>query len=200
MDSANITGPFGTAQVTRANVSDVPGVLAVFDEAVAWLTQKGLSGQWGTTPFSAIPNMHNQFIDWIHDGTLYVARLNGTVEATIVLTDQAPKYAAHLWHSFPSTALYIEAFAATRSPQGRGVGLALLKWAEKYGKESGKTMMWLDCWADNPDLCKYYEQAGYEARGLLVVNEWRARLFAKQLSNDMKLESAPGLQGSPAGK
>ena len=32
-----------------------------------------------------------------------------------------------------------------------------------------------------PGLCDYYERAGYEPRGLLVVNQWRARLFEKRV-------------------
>jgi GNAT superfamily N-acetyltransferase len=182
MSGDRITGPFGEAWVSQATHADIPGVLAVFDDAVGWLTQKGLSGQWGSTPFSEIPNMHTQFADWIDDGTLYVARLDGEIAGTIVVTGEAPKYAAHMWDSFPNTGLYIEAFATRRSPEGRGLGRRLLQWAEDYAKQNGKSVLWLDCWADNPDLCDYYERAGYEPRGLLVVNQWRARLFEKQVA------------------
>jgi GNAT superfamily N-acetyltransferase len=182
MEDDRITGPFGEAWVSRAEQSDVPGVLAVFDDAVRWLTQKGLSGQWGTTPFSAIPNMRRQFEGWIDDGTLYVARLNEKIAGTIVVSEEVPKYAAGMWESFPDGALYIEAFAAKRSPEGRGLGGGMLRWAEDYAREKGKSVLWLDCWADNPELCHYYERAGYEPRGLLVVNDWRARLFEKQIT------------------
>lgn len=195
MSGDRIVGLFGEAWVSQAAQSDVPGVLALFDDSVSWLTEKGLSGQWGTTPFSEIPNMHRQFADWIADGTLFVARLDGAVAGSIVITGVVPKYAATMWESFPYTAFYIEAFATARSLEGRGLGRGLLQWAEQYASRNGKTALWLDCWADNPDLCNYYRRSGYEARGLLVVNQWRARLFEKQLS---PVEATRGVQSSPA--
>jgi GNAT superfamily N-acetyltransferase len=190
-----ITGPFGEATVSRAEQADVPGVLAVFDSAVSWLTRKGLSGQWGTTPFSAIPNMHKQFVDWIAASTLFVARIDGAVAGTMVITDDVPSYAEHMWGRFPDTALYIEAFATARSLEGLGLGRALLQWAEEYANRNGKSELWLDCWADNPDLCNYYTRAGYNARGLLVVNQWHARLFEKQISH---VQAERVLQNSPS--
>ena len=32
--------------------------------------------------------MHTQFADWIDDGTLYVARLDGEIAGTIVVTER----------------------------------------------------------------------------------------------------------------
>ena len=58
--------------------------------------------------------------------------------------------------------MYIEAFATSTVARGCGLGRSLLQWAEDYAKQKGKSVLWLDCWADNSDLCDYYERAGYE--------------------------------------
>ena len=44
--------------VTRriATGDDTEAVVALYDEAVAWLAASGRSDQWGTTPFSARPD------------------------------------------------------------------------------------------------------------------------------------------------
>jgi GNAT superfamily N-acetyltransferase len=176
-----ITGSCGTLWIIPACAEDLPELLSLFDDAVAWLVRRGITQQWGTTAFSEIPQMHKRFMEWIDRGELFVARSDDKLVGTLALSKVAPHYVAHLWQSFPESACYLEAFTTTRSLVGQGIGQALLQWAEHYALQQGKNTMWLDCWADNHALCGYYQRAGFAPRSEFLVGEWRGQLFEKSL-------------------
>ena len=177
-----ITGPYGEAWITRAGREDLPEVLALFDESVAWLVARGQEAQWGTTPFSELPRAHDRFMQWVEAGALYVARVGGRLVGVVTLSETVPYYATHLFESFPDTAYYLEAFTTARSMSGQGIGRDLLRWADQYALQHGKTTIWLDCWAGKPALPNYYQAAGYIPRQEFNVGEWRGLLMEKQLS------------------
>lgn len=176
-----LTGSYGEALVGRATADDLQSILALFDEAVVWLASRGREGQWGTTPFSDMPGSYHRFMQWIDSDALFVVRIGGNIVGTVALSETLPQYATGLFDSFPITAYYLEAFTTSRSLAGRGLGRDLLRWAEEYAREQGKTTIYLDCWAEHPDLPGYYEQAGYLPRTEFNVGEWRGLLFEKEL-------------------
>ena len=59
--------------VERWNAHDREGYLALFDEAVAWLVARGQTGQWGSTPFSAIDSRVAAAAEWAASGGLRIA-------------------------------------------------------------------------------------------------------------------------------
>jgi GNAT superfamily N-acetyltransferase len=165
-------------------------VLGLFDDAVAWLNARGVTGQWGTTPFSASPRSVPRFMGWITPGALFVARQGGRIVACVALAEEPPTYATHVWPHFPATACYLEAFATARDRAGEGIGTALLAWAEGYARQQGKDTIWLDCWADSPGLVAYYQRAGYTPTGTVTVGESRGQLFRKALGPEQAASSA----------
>jgi ribosomal protein S18 acetylase RimI-like enzyme len=177
-----ITGPYGQASMAQATEADLPGVIALFDEAVAWLVSRGITGQWGTTPFSELPAMRARFHEWITEGTLFIARVDGVLVGTVVLSERIPGYALHVLPEFPEHAFYLEALATSRALAGRGIGRDLLRWAEDYAVAKGKRAIWLDCWADNSALVAYYTGAGLVPQRDFMVGNWRGVLFHKRLS------------------
>lgn len=185
-----IRGPFGTLEIRIAQAQDLPEVLGLFDDAVAWLNARGVTGQWGTMPFSVSSRSQPRFMGWIGAGALFVARQDGRIVGTIALAEQPPTYAAHFWPAFPATAYYLEAFATARDRAGEGIGRALLAWAEDYTRQQGKDTIWLDCWADSPGLVAYYQRAGYTPMNTFSVGEWRGQLFHKALEPDEAISTA----------
>jgi GNAT superfamily N-acetyltransferase len=185
-----ISGPFGTLEISVAQAADLPEVLGLFDDAVAWLNARGDTGQWRTTPFSASPRSQPRFMGWIDAGALFVARQAGRVVGTVALAEQPPTYAAHFWPAFPATAYYLEAFTTARDRAGEEIGSALLAWAEDYARQQGKETIWLDCWADSPGLVAYYRRAGYTPVDTFHVGEWRGQLFERALAPNETNSSA----------
>ncbi|HEY0756601.1 MAG TPA: GNAT family N-acetyltransferase [Ktedonobacteraceae bacterium] len=173
--------PGGELMIAPATRNDLFPLLKLFDETVNWLNAHELGNQWGSELFSISPDRHRQFLQWIDAGSFFAARLRGQIIGSIVLNPTAPWYIAKRWKIFPASALYVEAFTISRALIGQGLGRALLQWAEHYTRQRGKTTIWLDCWADNPVLVRYYQQAGFTLHEIFLVHEWHGQLFEKQL-------------------
>ncbi len=167
--------------ISRAKVDDLLPILHLFDEAVVWLKQRGLEKQWGSEPFSASPQMREQFRGWLNQGIMFVARLDDRIVGSLVLNPAVPSYISNRWESFPSSAFYLEAFVTLRALAGQHIGHALLQWAEQYTRESGRTTIWLDCWSENVALVRYYQQCGFIPQEEFMVKDWRGQLFEKQI-------------------
>jgi hypothetical protein len=57
-----------TVHIRPGSADDAPLVLALFDEAVAWLVARGQPGQWGTQPWSQRPSAVGYVKAWAFDG------------------------------------------------------------------------------------------------------------------------------------
>jgi GNAT superfamily N-acetyltransferase len=60
--------------------------------------------------------------------------------------------------------------AGTFTLQARGVGIELLKAAERITLAAGRGLLRLDCYAGNAVLCSYYERAGFVRRADIEVD------------------------------
>ncbi len=176
-----IHSPGGTLSIEPAVRADLLPILGLFDRTVTWLNAHGLEKQWGSELFSTSLDRHRQFLNWIDIGNLFAARLHNQVVGSLALNPNAPWYLTQRWQTFPPNALYLEAFTTSREHAGLGLGRALLRWAERYALERGKTSIWLDCWADNPALLAYYRRAGFVPQETFLVKAWRGQLFEKRL-------------------
>lgn len=107
----------GRLTVRRGTVRDADTMLALFDDAVRWLTERGNTGQWGTAPFSAIPQRVQQVRGWGEAGALRVAERDGLVVA-MSSVGPAPAYVS------PATEpeLYVMGLVGRRAPAARGAG------------------------------------------------------------------------------
>src|SRR5712664_214767 len=52
----------GAISISQAKIDDLLPILHLFDEAVVWLNQRSMEKQWGTEPFSASPQIYEQFL------------------------------------------------------------------------------------------------------------------------------------------
>lgn len=145
--------PFWLAGITleRASADDAAAFVAIHEEAARWLWDQGIH-QWKPGTFQA---------EWlrapIERGEVYLAKEQGIPIATLIL-EWADEYT---WGEQPPDAGYIHGLRVRRAA-ARGIGRALLEWAEHEIARAGRPFARLDCIADNPRLCAYYVDAGYE--------------------------------------
>lgn len=65
------------------------------------------------------------------------------------------------------TRLYVDALAVAEPARRRGVGEALMRAAEKWGKERGATVLLVDSFVDGPTATPFYERRmGYRRRSI----------------------------------
>jgi GNAT superfamily N-acetyltransferase len=138
-----------------ASTADVGDVLAVLDEAAAWLKASGVD-QW--------PDRFKS--TWVEPaierGETWLARLDGVAAGTITLDWDDP-----LWSDLEGEAGYVHRMAIRRSSPG--LGAALLDWAVATTGALGCGYLRLDCVTSNNRLRSYYESKGFHHQGDVPV-------------------------------
>jgi GNAT superfamily N-acetyltransferase len=156
--------------------SDGPIVVALFDEAVAWLVERGQTGQWGMTPFSERPGIRERVHGFKIGGGLYIAERD-SIPVGVLVVGPAPAYAPPT----PVPELYIVLLLSSRELAGQGIGGVLVNKAIALGYERGAEILRVDCWAHAPGLVRWYEKQGFIRSGRFELNGWQGQIFTMRL-------------------
>jgi GNAT superfamily N-acetyltransferase len=144
-------------QVMPASIEDIFTYAALARAAQAWLQARGL-GQY-------VPAAHDEYAaairSRVESGTLYVVRDNGEAVGFFSL-DLSP---FPWWPADETPAVYLAGMVVARSARGIGVGSYIIEWCAAEAARLQQQFVRLDCHADNPWLCHYYEAHGFELWG-----------------------------------
>lgn len=162
--------------IRSGGVDDESAVLALFDDAIAWLVQRGLVGQWGEQPLSARPDMTTMVREMLTDNEIRIAEHDGAVVG-VLAAGPSPPYAP----SNPTPELYVLLLLSARRLSGNRIGARLLELAGEMARERGALMLRVDCWADSPALVKYYERHGFVRADRFNLNGWRGQMLSRQV-------------------
>ena len=159
--------------VAEAKPEDVEIVLYILNEAADWLQSKGID-QWESRYFT-----RSLILDGIGKGEVYLARLDNQIVGTITVQWSDPLW----WGDTPMDAAYFHRLAVKREFAAKGLGHALVEWAENKAKAAGKIFLRLNCQFENPRIRKYYEDMGFTYQGdaSLPDGSFRAALYEKKL-------------------
>lgn len=156
--------------------ADGPAVVALFDEAVAWLVARGQTGQWGSTPFSERPGVRERVHGFRVGGGLHIAE-HDSEPVGILVVGPAPAYAPPA----PVAELYIILLLSSRRLTGHGIGGALINRAIELGYDRGAEVLRVDCWAHAPGLVRWYEKQGFARSSRFELNGWQGQIFTMPL-------------------
>ncbi|MEA2170438.1 MAG: hypothetical protein QOF76_3738 [Solirubrobacteraceae bacterium] len=151
--------------VRHGTADDAPILLDLFDDAIAWLTARGQTGQWGSEPFSASPARVERIRDWAAGGGLWIA---GEDAGAMVLGD------AFDYVPPPDRPeVYVQVLLTRAARRGAGVGAALIAHAAALARAQGAEQLRVDCWAGVPELPARYEALGFERVGsFTAAGDW----------------------------
>jgi GNAT superfamily N-acetyltransferase len=164
-----IATPYGTLTIRRAQPDDVDALVAIDASASERVRALGLDPGEPPRPIREIVT------ERVTLGQLYLARLNGKPAGMAAL-----QWDDELWRDVTCTAGYVHGLATHRDFAGKGVGLALLRWAERAAAAAENAFVRLDCNADNPGQRAYYERAGFAHRGDVVLPHRVASRYEKR--------------------
>jgi len=99
----------------------------------------------------------------------------GEAVATVSMLLDDPIY----WGERPPDAFYVHKLAVRRDRAGRGIGAAIVEWANAEAAEAGREFLRVDCLGDNPGIRDYYEELGFEHRGDLVLDGRNMSLYER---------------------
>jgi len=153
-----IATSIGDLSIRKAQPGEETSVLSLMREAALWLQEKGIP-QWQGVLGSQGQEIANYRVK---EGTAYLAELNRKNAGTISIQWEDP----FSWgkKGTDGSAGYIHGLAISRHFAGKEVGKEILKWAEETIRAQ-KPLVRLDCMAENPRLCRYYEDAGFSKIG-----------------------------------
>jgi ribosomal protein S18 acetylase RimI-like enzyme len=165
--------------VSSASASDVDTVLDLLNDAVRWLAERGVRqwevGQWKRARMLAAIENRETYL--ARDGERIVGSLN------LAETDEV------IWPEDDGRALYVHRLVVARDAHGRGVGVAMLRWAEGRARERGCTFLRLDTACDSVALRAYYEAQGYRLRDERIITsprgDWCSVRYEKAVRDEM---------------
>jgi GNAT superfamily N-acetyltransferase len=170
---------FVTIHLRPGGIDDEQPLIGLFDEAVLWLTERGLSGQWGSQLWSERPEKRDRIASLAVSLGTTVAQLGNEVVGALEVNEVSPSYA-------PVTngpGLYVDLLLTSRRFVGEGIGTALLDHARADCLARGLSLLRVDCWAGGQQrLVRYYESAGFTATELFDRNGWPGQLLVQRLT------------------
>lgn len=162
-------------EIRRGGPGDAPAILAMMDEAVAWLAANGRSGQWGTQPFSRIPQRVASVNEMALTNTLWIAEDDGVPAGAMATSPRPMPYVSPAGEP----ELYILLLVTSRAFAGRGIGSALLAHARAEARRLGVGLVRVDCYAGpDGDLVAYYVRNGFTPVSAFTVGEWPGQLLS----------------------
>jgi RimJ/RimL family protein N-acetyltransferase len=161
--------------------ADFDALIALFDEAVAWMVARGQPGQWGDRAFSERPEARERVREFAASPGLWIAERDGEPVGAVIVGTHPP-------HVEPVAApeLYVELLISSRAHAGNHIGARLVRLARDLAVERGVDVLRVDCWAGAPSLVAWYERQGFRRSGTFDVGGWIGQVF------EMPLEEAGG--------
>jgi len=160
--------------ITQASPNDLPVVMAILDEAAAWLVAKGID-QW---PSPQPQGLWRKIERSIEASTVYVVYHEGHEEPIATLRLE---WNDGYWPEDAELGGYIHSLAIRTAAHGQGIGKAIIEWAKMEVQARGRHYLRLDCLARNPNLCGYYEKLGFSRVRELVDRDYTAALYQMQV-------------------
>jgi len=177
--------------IKHATAADLMEVLALLNEAAAWLHSRGLD-QW-PDGFSA-----NRIGPMVARHEVWIARNDGRPVGTVTISGEADP---DFWTAAESRepAVYLSKLAISRSEAGSGLGALLLRWAVDYAARIGCDWARLDAWRTNDQLHAYYHRQGWEQLRIVSLPHRRSgALFQRPALPDLEAREAFALAAALA--
>lgn len=147
-----------TYEIRKVAEEETSAVIVLLKEVAAWL-QKNDINQWG---FLLDGGEDEEIRQAIKDRATYVACKNDEFLATFTLYSKQSEWDRHVWgQGENSEVLYLHRLAVRPDHMEKEIGKEILRWIDE---NLFKTIR-LDCVADNPKLCAYYEKNGFSLIG-----------------------------------
>ena len=172
--------PLSDLRVVAASPDDLSRYLDLLEELADWLHSRGIN-QW---PPGRARAGADYYAASITRGEVHLALVGDELAGAFRLLERDPI----VWPEMTGDdALYLYNLAVSRAWSGKGIGHRLLAWSEQRTLEAGRAYLRLDCFPENAFLRRYYEEAGFVARGEVnavypVVGAMHLRRYEKQVA------------------
>lgn len=162
-------------ELRRGTPEDEQALLDLFDEAVAWLVERGQPEQWGSEPWSG-SERHRAFVaDLARSEGFVVAEEDGEVVGATVVGEPMP-------YAPPprEPELYLRLLITSRRRRGRDLGGLLVDNVLQAARDAGVGLVRVDCFAA-PGLIAWYERHGFVGTETVPVGTVEVRVLEQRV-------------------
>jgi GNAT superfamily N-acetyltransferase len=168
--------------VRPGTIEDFDFVIALMDEAVAWLAGQGRTGQWGSEPISTLTPSVEFLRREVESNDLWIAEIDGRSVGAMLLGEVPTQYVEPV----EERELFLHLLVTSRRVIGQGVGRALVDRAIEVARERGIDLIRVDCYGgDDRKLVTAYERLGFTPTHVVMVKEWPAQVLEMRVSGSM---------------
>ena len=140
--------------VRVATTDDVPGIYALRVAAGEWMLARGWPRWHGVVSVERVTRQ-------VEAGEWRVASAAGADVGALRLLRTDPA----VWGDDDGAAVYVHSFVVDRGHAGEGIGAQMLRRVEDEARSIGATRVRLDCVEVDPDIRRYYRDAGFTEVG-----------------------------------
>lgn len=153
----------------QGSIADFDAVMALMDEAVAWLVGQDRTGQWGSEPMSGTQARRDRFTSEINENDLWLAELDGDAVGAMLLGEEPMPYV----EAADEPEVYLHLLVTSARNRGTGIGQLLIDKARAIAAERGIDLIRVDCYAgDDQKLVAAYVKLGFTPVFEFKVGEW----------------------------
>lgn len=168
-----------TVRLELAGEEDAAAIAALRLAVARDLTAKFGPGVWSL----ATDTVEGVRIE-VRGQTVYLARHDGVVWATLRLADRNPWVGDTSFFTTAARPVYLTSMAVSPTHQRCGIGRACLAAVEKLSRERGAGAIRLDCFDAPAGAAEFYRRCGFTAvhRGLYLGTPlvWLERVWARE--------------------
>ena len=171
-------------RIRAGSTGDFEAIMAMMDEAIAWLTNQGRTGQWGSDPFSEGPARVEHMRNEVETNDLWIAEMDGKPVGAMLLGEKPTVYIPPA----DERELFLHLLVTSRQHVGAGIGQALVEQARAVAAERGIDLIRVDCYGgDDRKLVAAYERLGFIQTEPFSVSlpdrDWPGQVLAMRLSD-----------------
>ncbi len=166
-------------RIRVGTTEDAAGVLALGDEAVAWMNARGNNQQWGVEPWTGDERRESFVRAHAAEGLRVLVDESGAIAGALVITETCQDYIP----AAEEPELYLNLLLTSRRHSGRGLGGLLIERAVTEATARGIDLLRVDCYAGGDGkLVRVYENYGFTRVAEFAVGPWPGMLLARRLS------------------
>ncbi|MEV0645724.1 GNAT family N-acetyltransferase [Phytomonospora sp. NPDC050363] len=164
--------------IRLATEADIPAILKMGDEAVAWLAERGRTGQWGTRTWTGNAATEERMVKRLTSCEFYIAEIDGEPAGALAVGDHGQEYVP----AADEPELYVHFLITAGAFHGRQVGATLLAHARERAIAWGVELVRVDCYGgDDRKLVAFYTSQGFEPIQTFTVKDWPGQLLGYRL-------------------
>lgn len=155
--------------IRPATAADLPAVVSIYEEVIAWEAQNQRFTDWREGVYPALPHAQKA----LEESALFVEETDGALTAAVILNQhQLPEYDKIPWTypAPPEGVWVIHTLCVRPCLAGQGIARRLVDFCEGMAQGMGGLVMRLDTFVGNAPAITMYPKLGYHCAGQAVFD------------------------------